>query len=287
MLFPTRIKDLDLLILEKLEDRDIVNISRVNKYCYELYNNENFWYKKLNKRFACAIDIQTYKHEYLWKELYIELYRAMENIYEDKMENIYEDKMEDAYKDSYSPTLHINDGVIHDLILYVKKVSFQAVKKLIKKIKLQKKDVKSCMDNFFNILLVNPNYLIRLLPYSEESLDYLLKHMSEHKIFRLTPSILGVFNSQQNNIYYFEKFLQSQKYNNNRGREFILALCSLYILFKEDFIHKVLDLMSNEELIFLQNEINCSDALKTNDKMKRILIKYYKTRKMSFSYTRQ
>ena len=48
----TEIKDVDLLILSELDDRDLFNMCLVNKYANKLCQNENFWKDRFMKRFG-------------------------------------------------------------------------------------------------------------------------------------------------------------------------------------------------------------------------------------------
>ena len=69
------IKDLDILICKYLDDKDLINFSRVNKYYNAIFNEEKLWRQKI-------LDLNI-KKEYLCKNLdkkyYIELYKALKN----------------------------------------------------------------------------------------------------------------------------------------------------------------------------------------------------------------
>ena len=72
----TGIKDVDLEILLRLEDRDLINILEVNKYFNSLGYNSHLWRKKIIAKFG--------NNEYLteheiedWRELYINIYKDL------------------------------------------------------------------------------------------------------------------------------------------------------------------------------------------------------------------
>ena len=50
--FLTGYKDSDLIILSKLDDRDLLNICLANKYANRLCNNEDFWRARLIKNYG-------------------------------------------------------------------------------------------------------------------------------------------------------------------------------------------------------------------------------------------
>ena len=65
----TEIKDVDLLILSKLDDRDLLNFCMTSKYGKYLCKNEDFWRNRFMKKYSDKVkyrDIsKTWKHFYL------------------------------------------------------------------------------------------------------------------------------------------------------------------------------------------------------------------------------
>ena len=61
----TNIKDLDLLIFQKLNDDDLINILQVNKYTNTLINLDEFWRERLIVKFN-----KNYKVLFSYKETY-------------------------------------------------------------------------------------------------------------------------------------------------------------------------------------------------------------------------
>jgi len=65
----SKIPDLDLIILENLNDKDLLNACKINKYTYNLCKNENFWLKRLRKNYPF---LEKYKSENrTWKNIYV------------------------------------------------------------------------------------------------------------------------------------------------------------------------------------------------------------------------
>ena len=65
----TSIKDVDLLIMEKLDDRSLLNLCQTNKNANRICNDENFWrrrsYKNLQDVVKC--DNMNWKQYYLYR----------------------------------------------------------------------------------------------------------------------------------------------------------------------------------------------------------------------------
>ena len=65
----TSIKDVDLLIMEKLDDRSLLNLCQTNKNASRICNDEIFWrkrsYKNLQDVRKC--DNMTWKQYYLYR----------------------------------------------------------------------------------------------------------------------------------------------------------------------------------------------------------------------------
>ena len=72
-------KDVDLIILSKLEDTELVNICQTNKAANELCNNQGFWYRRIQTKFPnVGIDIlKQYKGDRTWSRYYIDNLRKI------------------------------------------------------------------------------------------------------------------------------------------------------------------------------------------------------------------
>ena len=69
----TGVKDVDYLIMEKLDDRDLLNFCLTDKYISELCNNDLFW----KKRFSSRIGYGKLKpSDMSWKQYYLSLLSA-------------------------------------------------------------------------------------------------------------------------------------------------------------------------------------------------------------------
>ena len=64
-----RIKDLDLLIMMEINDKDLLNYCLINKYGIKLCSNEDFWRNRLWKYYGKFYPKEGQK----WKELYLKL----------------------------------------------------------------------------------------------------------------------------------------------------------------------------------------------------------------------
>jgi ABC-type arginine transport system ATPase subunit len=70
----TSIKDVDLLIMEKLDDRSLLNLCQTNKNANRICNDENFWKKRSYKNLRDVRKCDNMK----WKQYY--LYRLSHEI---------------------------------------------------------------------------------------------------------------------------------------------------------------------------------------------------------------
>jgi ankyrin repeat protein len=82
--FLTNSKDTDILILEKLSDRDLLNFCLTNKSINRLCNEDDFWKNRFLKKFG---DFQNKSKDISWKKLYlllvyyIDRYRHLEMVF--------------------------------------------------------------------------------------------------------------------------------------------------------------------------------------------------------------
>jgi hypothetical protein len=75
------IKDVDLLILEKLNDKDLLSFCSVDKYANDLCKNEMFWKRRVFEKFGnIKKDVNR-----TWRNLYLSIV-----YYKNKYENTYE-----------------------------------------------------------------------------------------------------------------------------------------------------------------------------------------------------
>ena len=71
MNFLTGIKDLDLLILEKLTDVELLTFRKINNYTESLFLEERFWIKRFHNKYG-----QFSKSEdRTWRDFYFSLFR--------------------------------------------------------------------------------------------------------------------------------------------------------------------------------------------------------------------
>jgi hypothetical protein len=68
----TGIKDVNLEILDKLSDRELLTVSQINKYFYKLCKDENLWRKRVLNKFK---DNEYFTNHFVdnWKRLYINI----------------------------------------------------------------------------------------------------------------------------------------------------------------------------------------------------------------------
>ncbi len=73
-------KDADRIILEQLDDRDLLQLMIVNKYVYNLAD-ENFWRNRLMSKYPSSSE---FKRDQTWKEYYLSVV-----YYIDRLKNKY------------------------------------------------------------------------------------------------------------------------------------------------------------------------------------------------------
>ena len=75
----TGVKDVDYLILDKLEDMDLFRFCQINKYAKEiLCNDDRYWENRMKKKYSQYIDLQKYKPpDVSWKDYYYWLIRSI------------------------------------------------------------------------------------------------------------------------------------------------------------------------------------------------------------------
>jgi hypothetical protein len=93
---------LDMLILEQLEDKDLLNICRTNKHLNDLCNNEDFWAYRTIKMYGDVLGDDGYiiKEKYIppnvsWKHYYLWLSNALLQPAQILLDLIYVHKRED------------------------------------------------------------------------------------------------------------------------------------------------------------------------------------------------
>lgn len=77
----TGIKDVDLLILSRLEDEDLFNVCLANQEINQLCKDETFWRNRFYSRFSQALhpnDINSIKPSETWKNYYLEVIASLD-----------------------------------------------------------------------------------------------------------------------------------------------------------------------------------------------------------------
>ena len=80
-------KNTDFIVLSNLNDYDLANVCRVNKYTRELCENEYFWMNRTIKRFSqfsSDINADRIKFNLTWKKFYVKLVDVLEWIYSNR-----------------------------------------------------------------------------------------------------------------------------------------------------------------------------------------------------------
>ena len=80
-------KNTDFIVLSNLNDYDLANICRVNKYTRDLCQSENFWMNRTIKRFSqfsSDIKADRIKLNLTWKKFYVKLVDILERLYSNK-----------------------------------------------------------------------------------------------------------------------------------------------------------------------------------------------------------
>lgn len=75
----TEIRDLDLEIMSKMDDKTLLNYCKTNNYARELCSDENFWKKRV---FLIFPNLNT-KPNTTWKRYYIEIIYWIERLIDD------------------------------------------------------------------------------------------------------------------------------------------------------------------------------------------------------------
>ena len=75
----TGVKDLDIIILNKLEDQDLVSVCKTNKQANKLCDDQNFWLNRIMIKFPyLGLDIlKKYKRGRSWSQYYIKDLRTI------------------------------------------------------------------------------------------------------------------------------------------------------------------------------------------------------------------
>ena len=75
----TGVKDLDIIILNKLEDQDLVSVCKTNTVANKLCDDQNFWLQRIVIKFPYLglSVLKKYKQDRSWSQYYIEDLRSM------------------------------------------------------------------------------------------------------------------------------------------------------------------------------------------------------------------
>jgi ankyrin repeat protein len=114
-------RDTDLLILEKLNDRDLLNICLINKEANKLCNNEIFWRKRFLKKWGTT-EIKPES----WKKFYLTTLKYLDGIILDK-------NMEKYRKDNYKAYLTNDNRMERALLKAVKNGEINIIKLILEK----------------------------------------------------------------------------------------------------------------------------------------------------------
>ena len=70
--FPTGYKDVDRMILNKLDDKDLVNVCQTNTKANEICNDQTFWMKRILMKFPMVSQevLRKYKGNRSWSDYY-------------------------------------------------------------------------------------------------------------------------------------------------------------------------------------------------------------------------
>ena len=120
----------DLILLSKIDDMSLCNLSQTNKYCYQLYMKDLLWKYKILSRYGSILNRSLDCH----RTYYIYLYKT-ETIINEKLnilKNIImlcdeSDKINNLFK-------HYNDNIVWKYFVikyYGKDIDLSEIKKLI------------------------------------------------------------------------------------------------------------------------------------------------------------
>ena len=74
-------RDIDLLILENLEDKDLVSYCQVNKKANEICNDQTFWFNRLRSKFPFInLELMAEVKEGSWSDVYIEMVKFPQSV---------------------------------------------------------------------------------------------------------------------------------------------------------------------------------------------------------------
>ena len=76
----SQIKDVNMEILNKLDDKDLLSFCSTDKYAKSICNDQIFWQRRVISKYGKYLDIDTmrkYKEDRSWSEYYIELTKKL------------------------------------------------------------------------------------------------------------------------------------------------------------------------------------------------------------------
>jgi hypothetical protein len=239
-------KDIDIIFLCQLDETDCINLCSTNKYYYNLYHSNLFWYHKLIKKYKLSNFTLNYLHN---REGYKSLY--LKTIEKDFVRNLYESLRNgeetivallfDVYKIDPSYTLCLQSELWH---------STNGIMKLITYFAKKSRENIDPVVSYHSILQLSMNHLniFKIVVYYYEISNYLL-----------LPNILSDILISEN-LEVLEYFLKDDKF------EYIREITYDNISFVyHNKLPKFLDLL-------------CAYIFENlNEKNKDFLLKFYKT----------
>lgn len=155
-------KNIDMLILNKLEDEDLSRVCLTNKYVYSLCEDDQFWMNRFIEKYGIYYDnieeIRNFKAPASWKEYYLWLTDIIENpdpyyMFAHAAYLKRKDVMKILYqiKNIYVEEIQVNTGPLNGTIAFVK-IPFD--RKKIGNITIdefKEKIVPSILDENFNV----------------------------------------------------------------------------------------------------------------------------------------
>ena len=111
----SKYKDTDLLILDKLNDKDLLAICQVNKYMKDLCNDDNFWRNRFESKFGKHVAEK--KNDERWKEYYFQLLKIRNKYNNSKFHIKWKIFTENIKKERLDILKFLNDFSVIDQVI--------------------------------------------------------------------------------------------------------------------------------------------------------------------------
>jgi len=152
------IRDVDMKIIDKLDDKELIKVCQVNKYVKSLCDNEMFWLNRIIRIYPASGEEVSQMKEYLlfsnYKELYIWLRKEIGEIGRDFEEfkknlklNVYFEKIIDQLSKNWDFESWINKK---EFLIYCKRLLFKIL--LIRNNRIYNANVERIHDTFYGNL---------------------------------------------------------------------------------------------------------------------------------------